>query len=980
MKVPRVLLALIAVMAAFGLAGPLAAQGQTGTQPVTSVGEYEILEREFEETYRAILGLYQRESGQRQPPEGLAEFRRGVLEQLIRQRLMRAEAKQRGVTIAESEAEQHLRQDPYFHPGGNFDLNLWAEFSSNPESYRRAMDEATELLAGRRLLEQVYRRLTPSDDELRAYYTGQNERVALNALLIDQNWFENDTDLSAAAIRTHYDSLSVALRGAENVFVELFIVRFPGELTGARSAASTDREARERADSVLTALYSGATYEQVAADFGGIRDGGIWAKDRETGVFYEDPELGEAALAAVAGEVLTRPLRVPGGYAIVRVKSKTERQAPPLATVAGAVINDYGQMRLLNLARSRQESIRQAHPDSFLTVCTTWNAALIDTSQLEVKEPDRRTLERWYEENRRDFARLDPEGKGLVIPPFEELEEMARDNYLSQEKIRLAEETAEKIAKAWGRGKRDKKQEKMAQVWYELSSTPEGPVPPGVPPLLADSAQAALVGYAGTLRGSRGFAVFAVSSRDESCPVSEPVALQRTARILADQIARDREIAARQFYDNYPERYITAPTYHYTAVDVDIRPWDIVDMSDAEIEAFYHANIADFGVPTEVRVRHILISTPPGRDTVQALARARDISDAARRGADFDSLARNFSEDPGTSERGGDTGFLTEAGTPPGFESFTQAAFRLSPGEVAGPVRTPFGYHVIQGLERKEGTRQPLDIVWPNVSSRLASTKADSIAQMAATRAITGFDSKQAMIEWADEENYNVMELSWRPGTRAIGPAAVAEVRQGLEAKVVPGALPEFYFVAPRYVVVYLDSIGPPQRATWEEAREQALYDVDRGRRLQASMRSAEEMLAEMSAGAGWEQAAAPWGGGTAGLEIGTGFVVEGMGHIAEMDTLLFGEPDRRLDDGDAALLSTDAGGLVIQVIQRRTVTPGDFAAVADSLRNQELEYALYEYFEQLKKKYPVRILRADLDVFLPSPPPLLSAVEPRSG
>jgi parvulin-like peptidyl-prolyl isomerase len=978
---PRALLPVVlGLMAALLGSSPAATQEPAGTEPVATVGEYQILEREFEETFRTILEIYRRESGQQQPPEGMAEFRRSVLEQLIRQKLMRAEAGRKGITVTDSEAEQHLRRDPFFHPGGNFDLNLWAEFTSNPVSYERAMTEARELLAGRRLLEQTYRRLTPSDDELRSFYAAQNERASLNALLIDLGWFEQDADLSAATIRTHYDSLTSALGGAESVVVDLVVVPFPGEQKESRPSARAERDAGQRADSVLAALYSGATFEQVATVFGGVRDGGIWARNRETGIFYEDPELGEAALAAAEGEVLTRPLRVPGGYAIVRVKSKNMRQAPPLSTVAGAVVRDYEQMRLLLLARNRREAVQEAHPDSFFTVCTTWHAALIDTALIEVKDPSRKKLEKWYEENKRDYAQLDPEGRGLVVPPFEELEPLARSNYRNEEKLRVAREVADKIATAWSKGKRDKKQEKKAQVWYRMTSSLEEPAPTEVPGLLADSAKAAPVGHAAVIAGSRGFAVFAVEARDDRCPVSDSEAFRRTARILTRERERERELEARRLFDAYPERYLTAETYHYTSLNIDVRPWAIVEMSDTEIEEYYQSHIREFGVPAEVRVRHLLIATAPGRDTAQALARARNLADAARRGADFDSLARNFSEDPSTRDRGGDTGFLTEAGAPPGFETFMAAALKLSPGETTGPVRSPFGYHVIQGLERKEGSLQPLDVVWSNVTAMMARERADSLARLAGKQARTGFATKEEMIAWAGEQEYSTLELSWRPGTRPLGPVAYDEVRQALESQPGPGHLPETYLVPPNYVVVYLDSISPPKQADWPEARAQALDDVDRTWRLRASMRSAEEMVAEMNAGATWEEAAAPWGGGNTGLDIGTGFVVGGMGHIAEMDTMLFGEPDRRLADGEAGVVATDEGGMVIQVLGRHTVTPEDFAAVADSLRNRELEHALHVYFEDLKKRYPVKILRADLDLELPEPPPLLSAVEPRRG
>jgi parvulin-like peptidyl-prolyl isomerase len=941
------------------------------------VGDYAVLERELNETLAAILRIYQRNSGQQVPPEGMADFQRGVLEQLIRQKLMRAEAKRRGLTVSDAEAEEQLRRDPYFHPGGSFDLNLWAEFTSNPVSYESAMREARELLAGRLLLEQTTKRITPSDADLELYYSAQHERVAINAVLIDEAWFRNDTDLTATAIRAHYDSLKAGQGSEVTVFVELFIVPFPGDAGGASPSRQAEKEAAQRSDSVLAVIRGGTSFDQVASDFGGIREGGVWTTGRETGVFYGDPELGELALAAGQGEVLARALRVPGGYAAVRIKSKNEKEPPPLGQVAASVIDDYERTRLFAIAQEREAAIREANPDSFITVCTTWHAALVDTALIEVKDPSRKKLEKWYEENERNFVRLDPEGRGLITPPFEELEDLAREGYLSAEKLRVAEETAAKIARAWQKGKRDRKQEKKAQVWYELTTTTEQVRTADIPPILADSAAMAAVGRAGVLKGSRGYAVFAVASRDESCPVPEDEAIRRTYRILEAQRAHDREFEARRLYDNHRDRYITEPTYHHTAIDIDIRTWEIVELTDEEIESFYRRNESEFGTPPEVRVRHILLATPPGSDAVQSEARARDLAAAARAGADFDSLVRNFSDDRNTREQGGDTGFLTRSGAPPGFENFLDTAFALSPGQVGGPVRSPYGFHVLQCVEQKEGNLQPLDIVRSNLTSMLAREKAEQIAQQMANTAITGFDSKQDLMAWAEDKSFATFDISWRPGTRAMGPAILEEVQADLQSTPAPGVLPGTYFLAPRFVVVYLDSVAPPQPASWGEAKEKALADVDRGRRLHASEQAGKTVLAELNSGLPWSEAAAPWGGGTTDLDVGKGFVVSGIGRIPALDTLLFGEDPQRLADTESGIASTEAGALVVEVIGRRSVSQAEFATVVDSLRNQAVERALYEYFEDLKQRHKVTILRADLQMELPPPPPLLSAVEP---
>ncbi len=101
----------------------------------------------------------------------------------------------------------------------------------------------------------------------------------------------------------------------------------------------------------------------------------------------------------------------------------------------------------------------------------------------------------------------------------------------------------------------------------------------------------------------------------------------------------------------------------------------------------------------QIRAAHILISTRE-RDSTEALEQIQALRARALAGEDFAELARAHSEDPGSGTRGGDLGFFSRGRMVAPFE---QAAFELeSPGDISDVVRTQFGYHLIQLLEREE--------------------------------------------------------------------------------------------------------------------------------------------------------------------------------------------------------------------------------------------------------------------------------------
>ncbi|MCK5768769.1 peptidylprolyl isomerase [Algiphilus sp.] len=102
---------------------------------------------------------------------------------------------------------------------------------------------------------------------------------------------------------------------------------------------------------------------------------------------------------------------------------------------------------------------------------------------------------------------------------------------------------------------------------------------------------------------------------------------------------------------------------------------------------------------TETRARHILIEPDKLTTDEQARTRAFDLAEQLENGADFGELAREHSDDPGSSNAGGDLGWQ-----PPGqmVEAFQQQVDQLEPGERSRPFRSQYGWHIVEVLDRRE--------------------------------------------------------------------------------------------------------------------------------------------------------------------------------------------------------------------------------------------------------------------------------------
>lgn len=126
-----------------------------------------------------------------------------------------------------------------------------------------------------------------------------------------------------------------------------------------------------------------------------------------------------------------------------------------------------------------------------------------------------------------------------------------------------------------------------------------------------------------------------------------------------------------------------------------------IDITRREVERFYETMKDSLPQqPPRVKLRHILMEIKPGETEKQpALAKLNTVQERLTNGESFTSLAREYSEDPGTASKGGELGWI-EHGTL--FQSFEDVAFNLKPNEISDIVETPVGLHLIQLIEKDE--------------------------------------------------------------------------------------------------------------------------------------------------------------------------------------------------------------------------------------------------------------------------------------
>jgi peptidyl-prolyl cis-trans isomerase C len=157
-------------------------------------------------------------------------------------------------------------------------------------------------------------------------------------------------------------------------------------------------------------------------------------------------------------------------------------------------------------------------------------------------------------------------------------------------------------------------------------------------------------------------------------------------RAAADNLESDPDFAREMAY--YHDKILMQDLLGKVANDA---------VTDAALKKVYDDAAQAHTSQQEIHARHILVSTE--EEAKAALARVKN-------GEDFGKVADELSKDPGS--KGGDLGWFTKDKMVP---EFADAAFKLKPGEISDPVKSPFGWHIIQVEEVRQSQLPPFDQV-----------------------------------------------------------------------------------------------------------------------------------------------------------------------------------------------------------------------------------------------------------------------------
>lgn len=139
-----------------------------------------------------------------------------------------------------------------------------------------------------------------------------------------------------------------------------------------------------------------------------------------------------------------------------------------------------------------------------------------------------------------------------------------------------------------------------------------------------------------------------------------------------------------------------------------------ISINEEELISYYNDNKENFKKLASVRARHILVDTE---------REANEIIEEIKNGLDFEEAAKKYSKCP-SKANGGDLGYFTRGKM---VKEFENASFELEKGQMSEPVKTSFGYHIIEVLDKKEEEISPFEEVKEQIKNQLIATKQNEV-------------------------------------------------------------------------------------------------------------------------------------------------------------------------------------------------------------------------------------------------------------
>jgi len=433
------------------------------------------------------------------------------------------------------------------------------------------------------------------------------------------------------------------------------------------------------------------------------------------------------------------------------------------------------------------------------------------------------------------------------------------------------------------------------------------------------------------------------------------------------------EADLKAYYEKHKDRYKTAAQRRIKYLIVQralVRAKTVVP--ETELRAEYEARKATYAVPEQVVASHILVKPDPAKGAegeAAAQAKAEKLAERAKKGEDFSKLANENTDDPSGKGSGGSLPPFSKGQMAAEFE---QAAFAMAPGEIRGPVKTQFGYHVIKLGAKLPARTRSFEEVRLQLQNELGEKRAQTEAER---RGKTLGEKIRGLSNTSDDElrklqddavKYETSEwiAKGEPVTGlGANPAVTAEA---WNLKI--GQVSKEAISTPRGPVFLKPAEERPAGIPpFEEVKAKVSADFVGDRRSKEAQDKLAPAAKELASGATLASLAARYETEVKTTpEFGPGGNVPEIGNAPALANAVFAAAK----GGSGGPVEVPDGFVLFRVLTRTSAEPSLLTAqkqeITDSLRQREADRLLRSYLAQMRTEKRVEVNEELLKSFLP--------------
>jgi peptidyl-prolyl cis-trans isomerase D len=413
----------------------------------------------------------------------------------------------------------------------------------------------------------------------------------------------------------------------------------------------------------------------------------------------------------------------------------------------------------------------------------------------------------------------------------------------------------------------------------------------------------------------------------------------------------DAELAA--YFEKNKARYVVPErrTADYAMLDL-AQLRQRAQVSEDEEKVYYQDHIGQYKIEDRAHVAHILFKTVGKTDAevAEIKKKADDVLNKAKHGGKFADLAKQYSEDT-TKDKGGDLDWIVRGQTVPEFEA---AAFSLPKGSISDLVKTQYGFHIIQVIDRQTARTKTLDEVKPTIQAQMQQAKAEQLADTQSTQIAEEIrrSGRVPIADLAKKFNLTTGEAKLVEANQPLPELGNSQALLDNIFHLRPGDLSAPIHTDRGYIVLSVKDIQPVHPGTLAELRDQVASDYRREKARELAKTRADELAKRAKSGENFATAAK-----ALGFEVKTTEPISRSGSIpdagsAKQFSAAFAMPVGHA--GDPVSLGTNS--VVYRVAQHDPVNQDDFEKQKSKIEAQVLQQKRQTAYELFRTALRTRL------------------------